>query len=386
MIKKKRSLLWRDTLVCTIATTIIAGLLLLLFIHVHILDPISKAFEDFRFSDIYTSQNFKEKAPTNKIILVNIGNHDRADIANAINKIDESKPKVIGLDIIFKDRKDLIKDSILHVALQNSKNIVSAYIVEDKNVVISDPYFKTGQAGFINLNQQDAVVRDFTGITKTENGTNYAFPVKVFETAGLLNEDNKQKLEHSLKINYTGNNNSFLTFDLNEILKSDKIPALENAIVLFGYMGSPTGNPNDILDKHFTPLNSKFAGKSIPDMYGLVVHANIIKMLMEADYIYKAPKALVLVLAFICCFITIFFALLLHKKSAFTYHLLLKILELIVSIFFLYIAFLLMNCNVDIQIEPIIILCILGLEVVILYDHLLHYLQKRWKWESYLLK
>ena len=45
-----------------------------------------------------------------------------------------------------------------------------------------------------------------------------------------------------------------------------------------------------------------------------------------------------------------------------------------------------MNCNVDIQIEPIIILCILGLEVVILYDHAVHYLQKRWKWESYLLK
>jgi hypothetical protein len=77
---------------------------------------------------------------------------------------------------------------------------------------------------------------------------------------------------------------------------------------------------------------------------------------------------------------------LLHKKSAFTYHLLLKILELAVSVIFLYIAFLLMNCNVDIQIEPIIILCILGLEVVILYDHMLHYLQKRWKWESYLLK
>lgn len=386
MIKKNRSLLWRDTLVCTIATTIVAGLLLMLFIHVHILDPISKAFEDFRFSDIYTSQNFKEKAPTNKIILVNIGNHDRADIAIAVNKIAENKPKVIGLDIIFQERKDPIKDSILHFALQKNKNVVSAYIVEEKSLVVSNPYFKTTELGFINLNQQDAVVRDFTGIKKTESRVDYAFPVKVLEVAGLLNDDTKQKLEHSLKINYTGNQNSFLTFELNEIQVSDKIPALENAIVLFGYMGSPTGNKNDILDKHFTPLNSKFAGKSIPDMYGIVVHANIIKMLMEADYIYKAPKFLVLLLAFLCCFVTIFFALLLHKKSAFTYHLLLKILELAVSVIFLYIAFLLMNCNVDIQIEPIIILCILGLEVVILYDHLLHYLQKRWKWESYLLK
>ena len=228
------------------------------------------------------------------------------------------------------------------------------------------------------------VLRDFTGIKRHDNKIYYAFPVRVLKSAGLLNNITENKLENALKINYFGNHNSFLTFDLSEVISSDKIPALRNSIVLFGYMGTPTGNIYDIQDKHFTPLNSKFAGKSIPDMYGIVVHANIIKMLIDANYIYNVPKPIVFILAFCCCYIFVFIAIFMHKKSALTFHILLKFFELTISIVLLYVSLLLLDNNIHIQIEPIILLSILGLEVVILYDHLLHYLKKRWQWKSYL--
>lgn len=384
MIKKNNSYLWRDALVCTTASVVLAGVLFMMFLHIHIFDPFEKAFEDFSFTDIYTSQNFKENNVTNKIVLINIENYDRAKIAEAINKIALSNPKVIGLDIIFRDKKDLIKDSILHHSLQKNKNIVSAYILEDKKTVSSNPYFKTTETGFINFDQNDAVLRDFTGIKRHDNKIYYAFPVRVLKSAGLLNNITENKLENALKINYFGNHNSFLTFDLSEVISSDKIPALRNSIVLFGYMGTPTGNIYDIQDKHFTPLNSKFAGKSIPDMYGIVVHANIIKMLIDANYIYNVPKPIVFILAFCCCYIFVFIAIFMHKKSALTFHILLKFFELTISIVLLYVSLLLLDNNIHIQIEPIILLSILGLEVVILYDHLLHYLKKRWQWKSYL--
>ncbi len=384
--KKRKFYLWRDALICSLTSVFVAILLLTFFINIKFLDPFEKAIEDFRFTDIYTSQNFIEKKPTHKIIIVNIGNHDREDIAIAINKIAQNKAKVIGLDIIFKDKKDSIMDAVLQQALQNNKNIVSAYIIEENKIISSDPYFRTDALGFINLNQQDAVVRDFTGIKKSENQIDYAFPIKISEMAGLLNENTKEKLERVQSINYTANQNSFLTFDLDEIIYADTIPAIENSIVLFGYLGVPTGNVNDIEDKHFTPLNPKYAGKSIPDMFGILIHANIIKMLMEDNFMYKVPKAMVYCIAFLCCFMCIYFSLIMHKKKSTLYDFILKFYGLALTIVLVYFSFVLFKWNVDIQIETVIILSLLGLEIVALYEHSLNYLKKRWKWKSYLLK
>ncbi len=61
--------------------------------------------------------------------------------------------------------------------------------------------------------------------------------------------------------------------------------ALKGKIALLGYAND---NPNDIEDKKFTPMNAKFAGKSVPDMNGIVVHANIISMALDGNYINKS--------------------------------------------------------------------------------------------------
>ncbi len=59
-------------------------------------------------------------------------------------------------------------------------------------------------------------------------------------------------------------------------------------IVLIGYVGDridiDTGE-----DKFFTPLNSKYIGKANRDMYGIVVHANIISTILNGHYIRVMP-------------------------------------------------------------------------------------------------
>ena len=37
-------------------------------------------------------------------------------------------------------------------------------------------------------------------------------------------------------------------------------------------------------------MNIQYVGKSYPDMYGVVVHANIISMIMEEDFINTVPE------------------------------------------------------------------------------------------------
>src|SRR6185436_15657522 len=49
---------------------------------------------------------------------------------------------------------------------------------------------------------------------------------------------------------------------------------LKDKIVLLGYVNLE--DPNDIEDKKFTPMNHKFYGKQHPDMFGVIVQANII--------------------------------------------------------------------------------------------------------------
>jgi CHASE2 domain-containing sensor protein len=81
-----------------------------------------------------------------------------------------------------------------------------------------------------------------------------------------------------------------------------------------GFLGEIIGDyvPGDIF---FTPLNKKIIGRSLPDMYGVVVHANIIKMILDKEFIYHSKTADFL---FNLTFITLLTLMLLWIQSKFT--------------------------------------------------------------------
>ena len=67
-------------------------------------------------------------------------------------------------------------------------------------------------------------------------------------------------------------------------------------------------------DKFITPLNKYYAGKTRPDMYGVVVHANIISMIMNEDYIDElAPWQEYLIAFLVCLFNVAIFTLIVRK-------------------------------------------------------------------------
>lgn len=382
--------LWRDAFICTLFSVIVLGILYFSFIKISVFDPFEKAFEDFSLSDIYTAEDLKELTPTKDIVLINIKHEDRYKIAQAIDIVDSQQPKVIGLDIIFKDRKEPFQDSILKESMIKTKNLVTSFYIENNHLVENNPYFKSNNQseGFINLNfaEDAAVIREFVGFKRFQNNKYNSFASQLALKAGLLNQTNASThLEDKLLINYSGKADSFLTFDIGEILNKKDIPALKNAIVIFGYLGTPTGNAFDIEDKFFTPLNPKFAGKSVPDMYGTIIHANIVKMIIGKDFIVKIPNYISYIFAFLCCFLMSAVGLKIDKKSSVVFHLLIKLLQLVVSIILLYVTLLLLKINIHINITPVLILTLLGIEMIVYYGHLFHYLKKRFQWKSYLL-
>ena len=385
---KTDKILFRDAFFCTIMTFIVAGILYFAFVNLSILDPFEKAFKDFKFTDIFYSELINKDQRNNKIVIVNIKHADRFQIAQLIDKIDAQGPSVIGLDIIFEDRKSEFIDSILKSSLASAKSLVTAYFHENDSVVNNHDYFQfNGETkGYINLDLegQNSVIRNFLGV-KGDNNNEYAFATQLALKAGYLNETYvKKELKNQLPINYIGNKDIFLCFDIEEVINKEEIPAFKDAVVILGYLGD--GNESfDIEDKHFTPLNSEWVGRAVPDTFGVIVHANILNMLSKGNMIYRVSKFSTYLLSFIVCFLTILLSIKLYIKSSFVFDVSEKLIQLILSIVLVYLGLALLQANIYLSVVPVILLSIIGIEMIDYYEYLVKYLNKKFKWESRLL-
>jgi len=89
------------------------------------------------------------------------------------------------------------------------------------------------------------------------------------------------------------------------MLEGNVLPELfRDNIVLMGYLGDYIGDPSWD-DKFFTPLNKVVGGRANPDMFGPVVHANIVSMILEEDYINTIDEWTKYLIAFIVCLLTV---------------------------------------------------------------------------------
>jgi CHASE2 domain-containing sensor protein len=106
----------------------------------------------------------------------------------------------------------------------------------------------------------------------------------------------------------------YFTVDYDQILRGEVLPSLfEDKIVMMGYMGDFLGAPA-WEDKFFTPLNKRVAGRANPDMFGLVLHANVVSMILNEDYINETPAWLEYVIAFVVCVLTVFLFIFIDKN------------------------------------------------------------------------
>ena len=386
--KGTNKILYRDAFLCTVMTFLVAGFLYFAFVNLSVLDPFEKAFKDFKFTDIFYSKRINKTQRNDKIILVNIKHADRFQLAQLINTIDQFQPKAVGLDIIFQDKKLEFTDSLLKAALTSSKKLITAYYHDKDSVVTNNDYFQfeSNSKGYINLDLQgqNSVIRDFLGV-KQSSETEFAFATQLALKAGYIDEAYALKeLDKPIPINYIGNKDVFLNFEIEEVLNSDAIPAFKDAVVLLGYLGE--GDERfDIEDKHFTPLNEEWVGRAVPDTFGVVIHANILNMLSKQSLIYRVSKFTTYLLAFVVCFFTIFFSMKLYVKNSFVFDVSEKIVQLLLSVLLLYLALLLLQANIYLSVVPIILLPILGIEMIDYYEHLVKYLNKKYNWESHLL-
>jgi len=320
----------------------------------NVFDPLGQSLGDMEITDITFSQLRLEIPPVDtNIVIVNTGNLSRAAVGQQIQMISRFHPKVIGIDIFFNCRDgktdsfncplayDTLSNMILGTSIQDARNVVMVTKLLQSDGLIQkygdiDKYDSLEHTdamirgnvyeGYASLetgaeHQEDLkTCRRFNPSMKMEDGSiEYAFSTRI----AMLYDSSKARTlldrgKHSEVINFRGNvpdvyeasapefSNRYMYLEWYQALDSTSFlpEMIRDKIVLFGFMGE---NMDDTSwdDKFITPLNKKFAGKTRPDMYGIVLHANIISMILNEDYVNELDEWQQIAIAFILCFLNV---------------------------------------------------------------------------------
>lgn len=383
-------LLLKEAFFCLLFAFAVLGLVSLIGLNLSFFSPFKNAFKDFSYLDLYYSEKLGnvENIINDNIILVNIDRLSRKEIASVICKLEEQDPKVIGLDVIFKEQKDSIGDQLLFEYLKSDK-IVATYVFDEKNLIRSHQQIIQNKtlSGYSNFNfkSESSVVRDFLGVNKESDTTFTSFGVKVAKKylGDSWNGDLEKLVSNDIPINYSGNRDHFLVLEYLDIMEQGNIPLLKDKIIIVGYLGSPNNHQFDIEDKHFTPMNEKYVGKSPPDSFGIVIHANIVHMLIDQDFIKVVPTWLIALLTVVLTFMALCYFIWLNKRQLASYILRLNILQLLFIVFFVWISLLLFKNKILFKTASITAIIVFSIGLIGFYKKLAHYLYKRFKWKGY---
>lgn len=378
----------RDTLLATIAVFFIMGLLSLLPINTHILDPIKFALQDFDYNDLaYSRMGKNRETPIDtNIVIVNIGDAGRQEIAAMIQKVDEQQPKAIGVDVLFNAPKDKSEDSLLQAQISQNLKAVLAYNLHSNGQQISHEGFLYDQAknkGFANfIGEEGGVIRHFA--PSMANGSNdYSFfAASIAKVADPQRYQELKNREHPIEIiNYTHTPEKFVVIDGRELLNGEVSGvSLTNKVVLLGFVSSEEGS---VIDRHFTPMNMNSFGKTLPDMEGVFVHANITRMILDKDYIHKVPAWITWPLAFLLCWLHMSLFIKYYLERHLWFHLVAKTAQLLSAILFVYLALLFFyKFDTKVNLTPSLVAIILAVDVLYFYEAFCNWLNKKFHYKS----
>ena len=321
------------------------------------LKPVGQALVDFDVTDIglqIGEEGSYKNADTN-IVIVNMGKFNKKKLYYLLNAVVKYNPKVIGVNSIVLEEDNYIYNDSLSSVFEKYGNIVLGSVLTEYNEN-SDEYLKiqhswgkfliNAHTGFINLpfgkDRTINTVRTFKPFTKVFGIKEFSFAYKIcslFDTLSakiLLDRGYDAEIIH-----YFGNTEIFTYLSAGEVFRhgfTDDI--FENKIVLIGTV--PINSRVKLLDYMcFTPYSSSDEGKPLPDMYEVIVQANIIRMILDKKFYDKIPKVWTLILTLLLIYANFYIFYLISDKIPLWYEILSNMLFLIQSIFILVLVLLL---------------------------------------------
>lgn len=382
-----KRLLQPHSIIITIMIFMFISLLNILRLNMHYLDPFNNGIKDYEITDIvYSYLDEQPKYKEDQIYIVNSGQPDRLKLARLVQKLDAADAAVVGLDFFFESLRDNATDTLLQESFRGDLPVVLACELldieqEDENfegTIGVDPFFaEHADLGYVNYPANETrTIRLFSPKEKIGDQYQLAFPTAILKAydpsiyAELL--DRNREIEH---IFFMGNKDDFSRNDIDRVLDSTSVDELReivaNKIVLVGYAPEDIW-ANPLIDRHYTPLNKNYGSKAIPDMYGIVIHANVLSMVLNRNYVERAPKWLSYLLAILFCYFNVLLIHWIYFKFHEAFHGITRALQVIefIVLFFL-IALLFYYFRIKIEFSIGILALLLAYDVIMIYESLI---------------
>ncbi len=378
----------RDTFLATLAVFLVIGLIGLIPLNPKILNPIKTALKDFQFNDLAYAKLGKNNytKSDDRIVIVNVGWLDRQQIGYLISQIDAARPSAIGLDVQFSEPRDPSSDSFLSNVLLKTQNLVSASkLVWQEDTVEQKGYFYNSSSiyGYVNfIGEEKSTIRSFSPFEKHNGKLINSFSAALVKT---VHPKAYQKLFSRNRevetIHYRRRSNKFFILNGDDVIRSQMNQnVFRDKIVLIGYINKAR---YDIEDKHFTPMNQQFAGRSLPDMNGVLIHANIISMILDRNYISKMPGWLTWIITILLAWIHVVVFIRYFIEKHMWFHFVAKLAQIASAIFFIYLSILLFHFfSYIIDIKMPIIVIVLAVDVIYFYEAIALWLHKKWGYNT----
>lgn len=391
----KRTQLYKEALVASLL--VIAADILLSFLpwKFELIRPIKQGFDDFSVYDL----RYAETDPTvtrmdTGITLLQIGD-TRQEIAEELDRIAAFHPRVVGIDAIFNNPADPHTDSSLVAAARKIQHLVIAsdYFRNKDTEYVHTSFFKSRvpgvQEGSYNFVEDSVdIKRHFRPFFSLGNQPYPSLPARMLQV--IAPNDYQHLLDHHKgpgTINYAGNLEHYNVVTLDRLLhplpNEDPGDYFRDKIVFIGFFKAD--KPDVLEDMHFTPMNPRRGGKSFPDMYGVVIHANILEMMLGHRYVHTLCDPGVYAITFIIIFFIDIFYIRRLSRSRKHNHFLLFLLQFVLAIGLLYLSLLIFEWfNVELDPMPLLIAVVLSFEIFWLYEWLAVKMNKLFGYATFL--
>ena len=368
----------RDTIFATIWVFLFIVILGSIPLNLGSLNPIKLSLKDFDFNDLAYSKlgQGKNTDLDNNIKIIDIGQANREELAMMLDKGASYNPKVMALDVLFYVEKDPHQDSLIKETFKRNKNLIAATQLipsgkEGDTISKAGNYINTASKyAYVNLfTDSFSTIRYHEPFLKDYKGTEYkSFSASIIEAYNQeAYEKFEKKAHHKIIINYSRHENQYLIIPWEDLMMDNvDSAALKGKILLFGYISH---NKDDISDKFFTPMNHRWYGKSIPDMPGIVVHANIISMALDGNYVKKLPLWANLLIAVLVCWLHMSFFIRYYLESHIWFHLVAKIAQVASAIFFVWLGiYFFGKYRIKVDLKMSLIVIALAVDVIYFYE------------------
>ncbi len=187
-------------------------------------------------------ENHTESSVDSRIVLVNIKDANRLQIANALDRLKSCSTKIIAINAIFENKMDPKYDSVFSNAIKISGNVILPFVEGDGELVQSDSLFRTiclGQ-GAVEMWPVDEVINTFKTVIYSNEKEELAwtFPFAIVNYFDIGNQSylkqTKPNKQYYIKFNQSNEVGSGYEGISLDCLSSLNCDTFRNKIVLMG--------------------------------------------------------------------------------------------------------------------------------------------------------